>query len=125
TPYAAIVVQTVIVLLLALKNPFERLAIISNLSVLVLYALCCAAAWQLRRRDVRTDGVPFRMPLGNVLPFVGIAVIVWLLTSIHLDEWAMLLAALAMASILYWLAARRRGGALRPGRVPSIEETTL
>jgi basic amino acid/polyamine antiporter, APA family len=125
TPYAAILVQTFIVLLLALKNPFERLAIMSNLSVLVLYALCCAAAWQLRRRDVRTDGPPFRMPLGNVLPFLGIAVIVWMLTSIHLDEWAMLLAALAIASMLYWLAARRRGGALRTGPARTIEETTL
>lgn len=123
TPYAAIVVQTFIVLLLALKNPFERLAIMSNLSVLVLYALCCAAAWQLRRRDVRTEGPPFRMPLGNVLPWLGILVIGWLLTSIHWDEWATLLAALALASILYWLAARRRGGVLHTGPVRAAEET--
>lgn len=125
TPYAAIVVQALIVLLLAIKNPFERLAIISNLSVLVLYALCCAAAWQLRRRDVRTDGTPFRMPLGNVLPFLGIAVIAWMLTSIRWDEWAMLIGALVVASILYWLAARRRGGTLHTAPVRTAEETPL
>ncbi len=125
TPYAAIVVQTFIVLLLALKNPFERLAIMSNLAVLVLYALCCAAAWRLRRQEVRTEGVPFNMPLGNVTPWLGIAVIVWMLTSIRLGEWAALLASLAIASVLYWLARRRRGGALHTGPVRAAEETPL
>jgi amino acid transporter len=121
TPYAAIVVQTLVVLLLALKNPFEKLAIVSNVSVLLLYALCCAAAWRLSRRDVRTEGTPFRMPLGNVLPWLGVAIIVWLLTSVRLDEWLTLLAALAVASILYWLA-RRRAAAVHTGPVRTIEE---
>jgi basic amino acid/polyamine antiporter, APA family len=117
TPYAAIAVQTFMVLLLAVRNPFERLAIMSNLSVLVLYALCCAAAWQLRRRKVRTEGVPFSMPLGSVLPWLGIAIIIWLLTSATFNEWLALVAALAIASVLYVLAARRRGGPLRTGPV--------
>lgn len=125
TPYAAIVVQTFVVLLLALKNPFERLAIISNVSVLLLYALCCAAAWRLSDKDVRTDDRPFRMPLGNVLPWLGVAIIAWLLTSVRLDEWLTLVAALAVASILYWLAARRRGGALRSTPVRTAEESAL
>jgi amino acid transporter len=113
TPHVAIVVQTIVVLLLGASSTFERLAIISNLSVLLLYALCCAAAWQLRRRGVRAEGTPFSMPLGNILPFVGIGVIVWLLTSIRLDEWAALIGALLIASVLY-VVARRRHGALRP-----------
>lgn len=117
TPYAAIAVQTFLVLILAASSTFERLAIISNLSVLVLYALCCAAAWQLRRRGVRTDGTPFTMPLGNVLPWLGIAIIVWLLTSVTFNEWLALVAALAIASVLYAIAARRRGGPLRTGPV--------
>lgn len=125
TPYAAIVVQTFLVLLLALKNPFEKLAIISNVSVLLLYALCCAAAWRLGRLDVRTDGTPFRMPLGNVFPWLGIAIIVWLLTSVHLDEWLMLAGALAAASVLYWWAARRRGGVVQTGPARAAEESGL
>jgi amino acid transporter len=115
TPHIAIVVQTVIVLLLAFSSTFERLAIISNLSVLVLYALCCAAAWQLRRRGVRTEGTPFSMPLGNILPWLGIVIIIWLLDSVTLGEWAALLAALAIASILYFVARRRAAGAVAAG----------
>jgi amino acid transporter len=122
TPHVAIVAQTTAVLLLAASSNFERLAIISNLSVLLLYALCCAAAWRLRRQGVTTGegAAPFSMPLGNVLPWLGIALIVWLLTSIRLSEWAALGAALALASVLYAIAVRRRAsGALRPRPVPS------
>jgi amino acid transporter len=113
TPHVAIAVQTIVVLLLAARNPFERLAIMSNLAVLVLYALCCAAAWRLRRLGVRSEGAPFNMPLGNVFPWFGILIIIWLLTSIRLDEWAALLAALGAASVLYVAASRRRGAARR------------
>ncbi|HJU73757.1 MAG TPA: hypothetical protein VJ717_08410, partial [Gemmatimonadaceae bacterium] len=108
--YVAIVIQTILVLLLAASSSFERLAIMSNLSVLVLYALCCLAAWQLRRRGVQTpEGTPFAMPLGNVLPWLGIALIVWFLTSITFSEWRAFLLVLAIASVLYAIAARRRG----------------
>lgn len=117
TPHVAIVVQTVIVLFLAFSSTFERLAIISNLSVLVLYALCCAAAWQLRRRGVRTEGTPFSMPLGNILPWLGIVIILWLLKSVTLGEWAALLVALAIASILYFAARRRAVGTVTAGPV--------
>ncbi len=117
TPYAAIVVQTFLVLVLAASSTFERLAILSNLAVLVLYALCCAAAWQLRRRGVRTEGRPFSMPLGSVLPWLGIAIIGWFLTSVTFNEWLALVAALAFASVLYVIALRRRGGPLRTGPV--------
>jgi basic amino acid/polyamine antiporter, APA family len=124
TPAVAIVVQTVLVLALAARNPFERLAIMSNLSVLVLYALCCAAAWQLRRRDVRAEGEPYRMPLGSILPWLGIVLIGWFLTSIRLQEWLALFAALAGAALLYVVARRRRGSALRAAAVAPTEGTS-
>ena len=62
TPVVAILVQCAIVLVLAITSTFERLAILANLSILVLYGMCCVATWQLRRRDVRAGGTPFRVP---------------------------------------------------------------
>ena len=64
----AIAVQSAIVCAFALTSTFERLVILANLAVLVLYALCCLAAWQLRRQDVRTGGVPFTFPPPAPLP---------------------------------------------------------
>ena len=63
SPVVAILVQCTIVLVLAITSTFERLAILANLSMLVLYAPCCLATWQLRRRDVRAGGTPFRVPM--------------------------------------------------------------
>jgi hypothetical protein len=30
-------------------------------SILVMYGMCCLATWQLRRRDVRAGGTPFKV----------------------------------------------------------------
>ncbi len=68
TPHVAIAAQSALVCAFALTSTFERLVVLANLAVLVLYALCCLAAWQLRRRDVRTGGVPFRIPAAGLAP---------------------------------------------------------
>jgi amino acid transporter len=111
TPYMAILVQAGIACLLAITGTFESLAILANLSTLVLYGACCIAAWVLRRRGVSQGGVPFRVPAGGVLPWLACAVIAWMLTSIRAAEWLALGGVLAAASLLYLRASRR--GAIR------------
>lgn len=108
TPYVAIAVQTVIVFALAVGNGFEKLAILANLSTLLLYAACCLAAWELRRRDVRADGIPFRVPAASVVPFLALAVIAFLLYSITLNEWAVVGGVMAVACIVYALTLPSR-----------------
>jgi len=101
TPVAAILLQCVIVLALAISNSFERLAIIANLSTLVLYATCCVATWQLRRRDVRASGTPFRVPAPAVVIVLACLVIGWMLTSVTLAEWTALGMGLGTASVIF------------------------
>lgn len=112
TPHVAIVVQSVVVCILAITSSFEQLAVIANLSALLLYLGCVAAAWELRRRDVRTgEGKPpMRLPLGPTVHVLTVAVIGFLLTSITSVEWAMVAGVLAVASLLYFLTARQRAG---------------
>ena len=50
TPWVAIVVQVTMACAFAITSTFERLAIIANLTLLLLYGACCLAALQLRRR---------------------------------------------------------------------------
>jgi amino acid transporter len=101
SPIVAILVQCALVLVLAITSTFERLAILANLSTLVLYAACCLATWQLRRRDVRAGGTPFRVPLPGVVITLACLVIAWMLTSVTLGEWMAFAVALAVASALY------------------------
>lgn len=106
SPVAAILVQCTIVLVLALTSTFERLAILANVATLVLYATCCLAAWQLRRLDVRTGGVPFKVPAPAVVIVLACLVIGWMLTSVTLGEWTAFGAALAVAAVIFMLRRR-------------------
>ena len=108
TPHVAIIIQSAAVLALAVSGGFERLAILANLSALLLYLACCAASWELRRRDVRSGGLPFRVPAAGVVPALAIAVIAWLLTSIGPADWAAVGGALLVAALIYLLTRGRR-----------------
>ena len=109
TPHVAIGTQAVLVLALALSSGFERLVILANLSVLTVYLACCVASWELRRRDVRAGGTPFRVPGGTVAPVLAIIVITMLLSSITAREWASFGAVAAVAVALYFGMKGRRG----------------
>jgi basic amino acid/polyamine antiporter, APA family len=87
TPYIAIAVQTALVILLGLFGIFEKLAVAANATMLIVYAACCMAAVQLRRRGVQGGGVPFRVPGTRVAPWLALGVIGWLLWELTPAEW--------------------------------------
>jgi APA family basic amino acid/polyamine antiporter len=122
TPHVAIVVQSVVVCAFALTSTFERLVILANLAVLVLYALCCLSAWQLRRSNVRTGGVPFQVKGAALAPPAALLVIAWMLTSVRRDEWTALAAALATATVVFFLTARTRRARQGPTTALRLEE---
>jgi APA family basic amino acid/polyamine antiporter len=109
TPYWAIGIQTALVAVLAATGTFEWLAIIANGSVLLVYAACCLATVELRRRDVRGGGAPFRVPGAAVVPWLAFAVIVSLLATLQLGEWLAVLAVVVAAVPVYALTRARRG----------------
>lgn len=106
SPVAAILLQCAIVLTLAITSTFERLAILANISTLVLYGTCCLATWQLRRRDVRAGGTPFRIPAPAVVIALACLMIGWMLTSVTAAEWIAFAIGLAVAAAIF--ACRRK-----------------
>ena len=109
TPHVAILVQVVIVIALALSGAFEQLALLANGAGLIAYAACCAAAWQLRRRDVRqAGGIPYRAPGGGVAPALALLAIGWLLTGLTSREWLSIGIAVAIALVIYAVTRARR-----------------
>jgi APA family basic amino acid/polyamine antiporter len=113
TPHVAIATQAALVFALALTSGFEALVILANLSVLVVYFGCCVAAWELRRRDVRGSGAPFRVPGGAAAPILACIVILGLLSSITGREWATFGAVASVAIALYFATRGRRGKGAR------------
>jgi amino acid transporter len=102
TPHVAITVYGVGVVLFALSGTFEQLAVLSNLAALVLYFLCAIAVWVLRKRDVRTDGAPFLLPGGPLIPIATGLAIVWLFyETVTMREVVALGITVLVALILY------------------------
>jgi amino acid transporter len=108
TPHVAIVTQTAIVLVLALYARFEQLAVVANAAALLVYAACCLAAAELRRRDVRSGGIPFSVPGGAVVPWLALLVIAWLLRGLRGEEWRAALFVVASAAVVYLATERFR-----------------
>jgi amino acid transporter len=111
---AAILLQCAIVLVLAITSTFERLAILANLAILVMYGMCCVATWQLRRRDVRAGGVPFRVPAPALVIILALVVIGWMLTSVTLAEWTAFAIALGVATAIFVFRRKEPGRATAP-----------
>jgi basic amino acid/polyamine antiporter, APA family len=81
SPDVAIVTYTVIAFALSISGSFERLAVLSNVAVLLMYLLCCLACWFLVQRDVRAEGPPLNFPGMQIIPILAIAVNVWILAQ--------------------------------------------
>ena len=101
TPDIAILVYCAIAAVLSLSSTFQQLAILSNVAVLVLYFLCCGAALQLMRRDVRTDGRPFHFRGAWMVPCVGVVISLLILAQATRHELGVTAVVLAVASGLF------------------------
>lgn len=108
TPHVAILVYGVLAAALAVSGSFERLAVVTNAAALTLYVLCAVSAWALRRRDVRTDGEPFRVPGGPVVPILTCLAILWvLLETVTRRELAAVAGVLGAALLVYGVRTLR------------------
>ena len=101
TPDVAIITYAAIAFALSFSSTFQRLAILSNMAVLLLYILCCLAALQLNRRDVRSDGAPLRFPGQSVVPIASIILIIWVLAHAKKDEFVITGACVAVATAVF------------------------
>jgi amino acid transporter len=109
TPHVAIVVHALLAAALAISSTFRHLAILSNVSVLTLYFLCCAAALRLVSRKAPAGEHDFTFPGARVFPVVAMAVIVWILAHATRQEYAVLVATFVVASVIYAVRRLARG----------------
>ena len=107
TPDVAIWTHAALAVIFASTNTFQSLAIISNVGLLLLYLLCCGAALELARRDIRTDSAPFTVPLPWLWPVAGGGLVLWILSTATIAEVAVTGIVLGIATTLY-VAARTR-----------------
>jgi amino acid transporter len=108
SPDVAIVTYATLAFALSISGTFEKLAVLSNVAVLLMYLLCCASCWVLVQRDVRSDGEPFNFPGMKVVPALAILAIIWILTHATAHQFIVTGIVLAAASLLYLIRVELR-----------------
>lgn len=108
TPHFAILIHALLCLAFALSGTFEKLAVLTVMATLIVYLICCLAAIQLRRRDIRDEGaVPFKLRGGPVIPLIASAIVVWLMTASTRQE-VLAMGAMLIAETVLFLVIRAR-----------------
>jgi len=107
-PAAAIVTHAAIAALLAVTGTFETLVVLAVLAGCALYVGGCAAAWELRRRDVALVGPPLRLPWLGLWTLLGCGSMIAVILLAQWDEIGGLVAAVVGSCLLYWVARRAR-----------------
>jgi basic amino acid/polyamine antiporter, APA family len=104
TPHIAIAIYTGLCVVLATTGTFESLLVLSVLSALIVYFICCLATIELQRKDVRMEGgQPLRLPGGPVIPLVATAIVIWLMTSSTRSEFLAMGAMLVVETVAYFV----------------------
>lgn len=105
TPYVAIVVHAIVAFTFAVSGSFEQLVVVVNLAALTVYLVCCLATIELQRRDVRTQGEPFRLRGGPVIPLLAALVVIWLMSNATRREFAALAIMIGASAVVYAIRA--------------------
>lgn len=107
TPDVAIIAWSGAAFVMSVTGSFERLAVLSNVAVLLIYILCFAGCWLLIQRDVRADGPPLNFPGMKIVPAIAILATIWILSHATLWEFEVNAAVLLLATIWYFAFGRR------------------
>jgi amino acid transporter len=110
TPHAAIVTFGALVLAVSASGTFTQLMVLASLAVLGVYVLVAISVLALRRKDIRTDRVPLRLPGGPLVPLVTCALIGLIAVQVASRKEALAFAAVWLASLaIHWRRRRREG----------------
>lgn len=114
SPDTAILIYSALALFLSLTSTFAELTIMANVAALLLYVICCAAAFELMRRNVQAETAPFHFPGAMAVPVISIVAIGWILSHAKWEEWKPNVWVFVVGTLLYLIKkAAGKGAAWR------------
>jgi APA family basic amino acid/polyamine antiporter len=106
TPHVAIISYAVLAFLFTISGAFRPLAVLATISYLLIYLVVCIGV--LRMRRVRAVApAAFRVPGGPVVPLLGIAAVLWLLSHSTWTEVVAVTTTLGVATIYFSVRTRQ------------------
>lgn len=88
TPHLAIATYGLLIFIFSITGGFKQLAVLASAAILLVYLAVILATIKLRKQKQQTSEKTFKAPGGLIFPIIGIASIIWLLTS--LSKWEIL-----------------------------------
>lgn len=105
TPYVAIIVTAVVMLILTIQSSFLTAVAIATIARLLFYATTCLALPIFRQRTDMPKA-PFSVPFGVVAAILSIALIVWLLTNVDYAKEGLAVIVAAVVGLLIYYASK-------------------
>lgn len=102
TPYWAIIIYSSLIFIFSVSGGFKQLAILASAAILIIYLAVILATVKMRRKKEIGEKT-FKMPGGLIIPFIGIAAIVWLLTNLSKWEIGSTMIFIAAICVIYFV----------------------
>lgn len=103
TPHLAIVCYAALIFIISVSGGFKQLAILASASLLLVYLAVILATIKLRTKKQERSDKTFKVPGGLIIPFVAIAAIGWMFTSLGKWEILSVLIFIAVVCVIYFV----------------------
>jgi basic amino acid/polyamine antiporter, APA family len=105
TPHITTIVTGVVVAVCGGLLPIQALAEMVSIGTLLAFVLVCASVWVMRH-SCPSETRPFKVPLGPVVPILGMVSCLYLMASLPLETWLRLLLWMATGLVIYFTYSR-------------------
>lgn len=108
TPYLAVITYGTLLFIFSISGGFKQLAILASACILLVYLAVILATMKLRTKGAGENKKTFKAPGGWITPLIGVASILWLLSS--LSKWEILstIIFIAIVCIIYFFTKRTK-----------------
>lgn len=103
TPHWSIICFASLMFIFSISGGFEQLAILASAAILLIYLLVIFATIKLRMTKQDDSQMSFKVPGGLIIPLIGIASIIWLLSSLSNLEMISTLVFIAIICAIYFV----------------------
>ena len=112
TPYWSIASFVVMIFIFSVSGDFKQLALLASAAILLIYLMVILATIKLKLKKQESTDEIFKIPGGLIIPIIGIASIVWLLTSLSRWEVIATIIFIALICMIYftmkWIKRRAK-----------------
>jgi basic amino acid/polyamine antiporter, APA family len=115
TPHISSALTGVVCAMLAGLYDVATLGHLVSIGTLLAFAIVCGGVWYLRVKEPNRPR-PFRTPLVPLVPILGIAVCLFLMSRLPVEAWERLGVWLVLGLAIYFLYGRHRSVAARRER---------